>query len=126
MELENYPNLLNKNILNNPNNIKIISIKASKNKDNTNNLSSINHKKNSISFDNYNDNKNINLNKTTVQNLKEGTRIKNKIGKTNSLDQGDIKKISSNNSMINNEQNKSYTVMINYNLNNKNNKKNIK
>ena len=119
------------NISDNPNNIKIISINAGKNKDplNINNPNNVNPKNritNSISFDNYYVNQNKNRNKTTIPNIKDISAYKSKIIKTNSLEQGDASKISVNISTINDEQNKSYITMSGYNFNKKNTRSVIK
>ena len=130
---KNKDNKINKEIIfsNNPNNIKIISINAGKNKDlfninNPNNLNPKNKITNSISFDNYYVNQNNNRNKTTIPNIKDISAYKSKVIKTNSLEQGDASKISVNISTINDEQNKSYMAMSGYHINKKNTRSVIK
>ena len=134
-------------LLNNPNNIKIISINNSSNKkfdnpNNTNNNIKLENNQiiNSISIDYLDKNKINYLNNFSAVNSKEGKKIKiaslsmyqsstskkykNKIIKTNSFEQVDSRKIFINKPMVNNEQNKSYTEIVEYGFDGTRNKKN--
>ena len=138
-------------LVNNQNNIKIISIitGSNKNLENPNNKKIINNKiniennriinSNSNSIDYFYKNKNKNINDFSATNPKEGKKIKigslsmyqsstskkykNKIIKTNSFEQVDSGKIFINKPTSNNEQNKSYTEIAEYGLLGNNNKK---
>ena len=120
------------NLINNPNNIKIISIITSSNKNpQSPNISSNiniddNNKINSVSIDYLNNNGNINNNSNVYSNVNpnEGKKIKigslamyqsttsknfkNKIIKTNSFEQSESKKIFINNPSSNNKPNRSH------------------